>query len=74
MLLIDKYAYINKLASVHPVEKMTFSLTLLLLSLFMKDEQISLITFGVMSAFIMLGAKIPFTYYLKLLLLPSFFY
>ncbi|MFJ7839435.1 cobalt ECF transporter T component CbiQ [Lysinibacillus sphaericus] len=73
MLLIDKYAYMNKLASVHPLEKMTFSLGLLLLSLIMRDEQISLITFLVMSAFIILGAKIPLQYYAKLLLLPSFF-
>ncbi|MFJ7735666.1 cobalt ECF transporter T component CbiQ [Lysinibacillus sp. NPDC097287] len=73
MLLIDKYAYMNKLASVHPLEKMTFSLGLLLLSLFIRDEHISLITFIVMSAFIILAAKIPFTYYAKLLLLPGFF-
>ncbi|KOS68217.1 cobalt ABC transporter permease [Lysinibacillus contaminans] len=73
MLLIDKYAYMNKLASVHPLEKMMFSLGLLLLSLIIRDEHISLITFIVMSAFIILGAKIPFTYYAKLLLLPGFF-
>lgn len=73
MLLIDKYAYMNKLASVHPLEKMTFSLGLLLLSLILRDEHISLITFIVMSAFIIIGAKIPFMYYAKLLLLPGFF-
>ncbi len=73
MLLIDKYAYMNKLATVHPLEKMTFSLGLLLLSLIVKDELISLITFIVMSAFIILYAKIPFSYYVKLLLLPGFF-
>ncbi|MEY9979912.1 cobalt ECF transporter T component CbiQ [Lysinibacillus sp. RC79] len=73
MLLIDKYAYMNKLASVHPLEKMTLSLGLLILSLIMRDERISLITFIVMSAFIILGAKIPTKYYAKLLLLPGFF-
>lgn len=73
MLLIDKYAYMNNLASVHPLEKMTFSIGLLLLSLIIRDEHISLITFIVMSAFIILSAKIPFTYYAKLLLLPGFF-
>ena len=73
MFLIDKYAYINKLASVHPLEKMTFSLGLLLLSLIIRDELISLITFIVMSAFIIIGAKIPWHYYAKLLLLPAFF-
>lgn len=73
MLLIDKYAYLNKLASVHPLEKMIFSLGLLLITLIMRDERLSLITFLVMSAFIILGAKIPLAYYGKLLLLPSFF-
>ncbi|MCL1696126.1 MULTISPECIES: cobalt ECF transporter T component CbiQ [unclassified Lysinibacillus] len=73
MLLIDKYAYMNKLASVHPLEKMALSLGLLLLSLIMRDERISLITFLVMSAFIILVAKIPAKYYGKLLLLPGFF-
>lgn len=73
MLLIDKYAYLNKLASVHPLEKMTLSLGLLLLSLIMRDERISLITFIVMSAFTILSAQIPVKYYTKLLLLPGFF-
>ncbi|WP_155591421.1 cobalt ECF transporter T component CbiQ [Lysinibacillus cavernae] len=73
MLLIDKYAYLNKLASVHPLEKMIFSLILLLSTLIMRDERLSLITFFVMSAFIIIGAKIPLTYYVKLLLLPGFF-
>ncbi|MFJ7733935.1 cobalt ECF transporter T component CbiQ [Lysinibacillus sp. NPDC097231] len=63
----------NKLVSIHPLEKMTFSLGLLLLSLIMRDERISLITFIVMSAFIIVGAKIPIKYYVKLLLLPGFF-
>lgn len=52
---------------------MLFSFGLLLLSLIMRDERISLITFIVMSAFIIIGAKIPMKYYLKLLLLPGFF-
>ena len=73
MLLIDKYAYMNQLQSVHPVEKMTFTFALLLFSLIVREELISLITFFVMSAFIILVAKIPFRYYIKLLLLPGFF-
>ncbi len=73
MLLIDKYAYLNKLAFVHPLEKMIFSLGLLLFTLIMRDERLSLITFFVMSAFIIWGAKIPLNYYAKLLLLPGFF-
>ncbi|MGE7760542.1 cobalt ECF transporter T component CbiQ [Peribacillus sp. NPDC097895] len=73
MLLIDKYAYFNGLKDVHPVEKMIFSLSLLLFSLTVRDMKVSLITFTVMSALIIFAARIPFTYYLKLLLLPGFF-
>jgi len=73
MLLIDKYAYFNRLKHIHPVEKMTFALCLLLFALTVKDTVVSLITFAVMSAFIILGAKIPLRYYIKLLLLPGFF-
>ena len=73
MLLIDKYAYINRLKTIHPVEKMTIALFLLLFTLLVKDKIVSLITFMVMSAFTIFAAKIPFSYYVKLLLLPSFF-
>lgn len=73
MLLIDKYAYINRLKHVHPVEKMAIALVLLLFTLLVKDRLVSLITFTVMSAFTIFAARIPFSYYVKLLLLPSFF-
>ncbi|MBO0997613.1 cobalt ECF transporter T component CbiQ [Bacillus sp. SD075] len=73
MLLIDKYAYFNGLKDVHPLEKMVFAITLLLFSLTVRDMAVSLITFTVMSALIIFAAKIPFAYYLKLLLLPAFF-
>ncbi|MFE4814385.1 cobalt ECF transporter T component CbiQ [Peribacillus simplex] len=55
------------------MEKMVFALSLLLFSLTVRDMTISLITFTVMSALIIFAAKIPFSYYLKLLLLPGFF-
>ncbi|WP_042346700.1 cobalt ECF transporter T component CbiQ [Bacillus massiliigorillae] len=73
MLLIDKYAYFNRLSETHPVEKMVFSLTLMIFSLAVKNVLVSLITFIVMSAFTIFAAKIPFTYYVKLLLLPAMF-
>jgi cobalt/nickel transport system permease protein len=72
MLLIDKYAYFNRLKYVHPLEKMILSISLLLFSLAVRDMTVSLITFTIMSGFIIF-AKIPFFYYLKLLLLPVFF-
>lgn len=55
------------------MEKMVFALSLLLFSLTVRDMAVSLITFTVMSALIIFAAKIPFSYYLKLLLLPGFF-
>ncbi|MBT2674014.1 cobalt ECF transporter T component CbiQ [Streptomyces sp. ISL-14] len=55
------------------MEKMVFALSLLLFSLTVRDMTVSLITFTVMSALIIFAAKIPFSYYLKLLLLPGFF-
>ncbi|WHY58951.1 cobalt ECF transporter T component CbiQ [Peribacillus simplex] len=73
MLLIDKYAYFNGLKDVHPLEKMVFALSLLLFSLTVRDMTVSLITFMVMSALIIFAAKIPLSYYFKLLLLPGFF-
>ncbi|KOO51162.1 cobalt ECF transporter T component CbiQ [Viridibacillus arvi] len=73
MLLIDKYAYMNRWQHIHPIEKMVFTFFLMLFSLTVKDTLVSLITFTVMSVFTILGAKIPFKYYLKLLLVPSFF-
>ncbi|MGE7624107.1 cobalt ECF transporter T component CbiQ [Viridibacillus sp. NPDC096237] len=73
MILIDKYAYMNRWQHIHPIEKMAFTFFLMLFSLTVKDTLISLITFTVMSAFTILGAKIPFKYYIKLLLVPGFF-
>ena len=73
MLLIDKYAYFNRLRDVHPLEKATLSLVLLIFALIVKDSMVSLITFSVMSAFTIFAAQIPPAYYFKLLLLPVFF-
>lgn len=73
MIPIDQYAYVNRLAMVHPLEKMAFSVVFLLFAITTKDVLISLITFFVMSVFILIAAKIPLKTYIKLLLLPGFF-
>ncbi|MGG0655823.1 cobalt ECF transporter T component CbiQ [Rummeliibacillus pycnus] len=73
MLLIDQYAYINRLAKTHPVEKIVLALFLLLFSLTVKDALISLITFFLMSSLTVLVAKIPWQYYSKLLCIPGVF-
>lgn len=73
MLLIDKYAYMNGVRHIHPLEKMVFALSFLLFSLSVRDILISLITLSLMSFSIIFIAKIPWKYYMKLLLLPLFF-
>lgn len=73
MLLIDKYAYFNRCHNVNPIEKMVFSIGLLLFSLIVRDELLSLLIFCIMSVTIVLYAKIPLRYYVKLLILPGFF-
>ncbi|WNF31600.1 cobalt ECF transporter T component CbiQ [Aeribacillus composti] len=73
MLLIDKYAYFNGLRNVHPVEKITLSLCLLLFILIAKAPLVSLFAFIVLSTFIVVVARIPLSYYMKLLAIPMFF-
>ncbi len=73
MLQIDKYASMNGWHHVHPLEKAIFSFSFLLFSTLTKSITIALITFFVMGASILFGAKIPFRYYVRLLALPLFF-
>lgn len=73
MLLIDKFAYINRLKKIHPAEKMFLSFFLLVFTITVKDLMVSIITFIVMSSLTIFAAKIPFRNYVQLLLLPVFF-
>lgn len=73
MLQIDQYAYINSYRNIHPIEKGLFAFLFLLFCLLTKNVTVALFTFFVMSTAIVLGAKIPLAYYLKILLLPIFF-
>ncbi|WP_017728919.1 cobalt ECF transporter T component CbiQ [Halalkalibacterium ligniniphilum] len=73
MLQIDQLANINSYRNIHPVEKGLFALLFLLFCLLTKNVVVAFYTFFVMSSTIVLGAKIPLAYYLKMLLLPIFF-
>ncbi|MGI8384622.1 cobalt ECF transporter T component CbiQ [Robertmurraya sp. P23] len=73
MLQIDYFAHINKLNHVNSFEKMVFSMGSLLLVLLLKNSWISFLVLIVMSVFILFVAKIPISYYGKLLLLPLSF-
>ncbi len=73
MLRIDDYAYKNELKHIHPVEKVGFAFSFLLFTIITKSVVIASLSFCVMSISIVLAAKIPLTYYIKLLLLPAIF-
>ena len=73
MVKIGDYAYTNALRNVHPMEKVAFSFSFLLFTIATKNLYIACLSFLVMSIATTFFAKIPFSYYIKLLLLPSFF-
>ncbi|MGD8189849.1 cobalt ECF transporter T component CbiQ [Brevibacillus ginsengisoli] len=72
MFLIDKYSYTNRLRSIHPLEKALLSLSMLIISMFAREASISIMVFLIASIIILL-AKIPWRFYLKLLCLPLAF-
>ena len=73
MLLIDKYAYTNKLTDKNPYIKTIFSILFLILSLTIENRifQISIIT--IMSITIISTSKMGISEYLKLLSIPLIF-
>lgn len=73
MLLIDHYAYNNKLVSVHPGEKFLFFVLTISLCLSVTSVVTSLAVICVMAGAIVLLAGVPWRFYLKLLLLPGAF-
>lgn len=73
MLPIDQMSYINAFRNVHPVEKGIFSFSFLFFSLLFKDVVSAVMVFWLMSVAIVMGAKVPSNYYLKMLFLPFFF-
>ena len=73
MLLIDKYAYMNRskiYSSSRENNDCSISVTIYFTC---KRQACFTYHLYVMSTFTIFAAKIPFSYYLKLLLLPSFF-
>lgn len=73
MLMFDKYAYINPMKEQHPVEKIFFSIGSLVTVISVQSNWISLVVFLVMSAVLLLKAKIPPGFYGKILMLPFIF-
>lgn len=73
MISIDKFAYINRLRNTHPVEKFSFAVITLAITVASHSLILPTLVFFVMSAAVLLAARIPVFFYGKLLLLPVFF-
>lgn len=73
MLRIDQYAYSNRLKNVHPLEKFVLAVALLVLCLLANSLYLSGLILALMAGAIVGLARIPWRYFLKLLLIPSAF-
>ena len=73
MTYIDKYAYLNRLRNVHPMEKFLFAMTSLAIVMVSGSNLVHTMAFLIMSGVVLFAARIPVSVYLKLLLLPIFF-
>lgn len=73
MLKIDQYAYINRLAHIHPLEKLVLSLTTMLICLAVSSPATSLLVILCMAGMVTIMAKIPVWFFLKLMLAPVLF-
>ncbi|WMM25857.1 cobalt ECF transporter T component CbiQ [Tissierella sp. MB52-C2] len=73
MLLIDKYAYTNKLRNCSPQAKILLACGAMILSRIINNYYFDLLTIILMSVLIVGIAKIPFKSYFKMLLIPLSF-
>lgn len=73
MILIDKYAYTNKLKDANPMFKFIFSLLMLIISLSLKKITIIFLIFCFMSSITIYVVNISFKKYFKLLCIPITF-
>jgi cobalt/nickel transport system permease protein len=71
-MLLDGFAYSNRLRNIHPGEKMAFSLITMVIGFFPSIYSCGLIILIIAAAVILIG-KVPVKTYLRLMLLPVFF-
>ncbi len=69
-MLIDRYAYTNKLKRINPVEKIVVSLMTLSIVLFISSIKLHLFVIFTMGFLILFVAKIPSKVLMKMLLIP----
>lgn len=73
MLIIDKYAYTNKLKDKNPLAKFYFAIFFLILAIVSKKFYIHIAILSVMFFITITIAKIPLKKYIKMILIPSSF-
>ncbi|PIX51860.1 cobalt ECF transporter T component CbiQ [Candidatus Aquicultor secundus] len=73
MLKIDQYAYINRIADMHPIEKSILALATMVICLAFSAPLTSVLVILFMAVLSILVAGIPARFYLKLMSLPLFF-
>lgn len=73
MLLIDKYAYTNKLANTSPTLKLIAVVMSLIITTAISNNYINMIIFSIMVVLTTFIAKIPLGKYIKILLIPIAF-
>jgi len=73
VLIIDKYAYTNKLKDFNPMAKFCFSIGLLLSSLIIKNSILHIFIFTIMLIVTVFIAKISLKNYIRILLIPTSF-
>lgn len=73
MLIIDYYAWHNRLRPVNPVEKTVFASSSLVIVLVSHSPAVAGIMILLMATLVVLAAGVPFCFYIKLLALPLAF-
>lgn len=73
MLEIDRYAYINRLSHIHPAEKLGLALVTLVICLVFSSSITSFLVILFMAGLVIVLARIPILFYLKLMLIPMAF-
>lgn len=73
MLIIDKYAYTNKLANLNPMLKIIVAAMALIIAITINNNYVNLIIFILMLVLTVFVAGIPFKSYIKILIIPMSF-
>lgn len=69
-MLIDRFAYLNRWRHRHPAEKAGFAMLCLLACLLSRSVMVPLLVALLMGLLVVIGARIPWRIYLRLLFLP----